>query len=427
MWLSRKPITTLDLGDVSEVFELNHQSKATTVVNIGGARSGKSYSICQLFVEFLFTGENRNMLITRKTLPALRMTTYGVFINLLKSYNLYDVRKHNKTERTYTFKSNKITFTSIDDHNKMKSSEWNKVFFEEGDEFTYDDYMSIKLRMSAPHAPGDPNQIFIALNPSDQNDFINQRLMGLPDVDIIRSTYLQNKPFLPPAYIEEIEKLKDTDPEYWTIYGLGEYSRSRKRIYENWEEVPIIPEAGGEDFYGLDFGFNNPTALTRIKVVEGIPYVQQRIYKSGMLTGDLIKELGKLIPSKKSFIYADPEDKRAVEEIYAAGFNIIPAVKEVRNGIDFVKRYPIRYTQDSPEIKKESKKYSWKSDKAGNILDEPVKVDDHAMDSIRYGMYTHYLTFGDRAFGTAVRNIGKFTKKAHERREKRRYDEYADY
>ncbi len=421
-------MTTLDLGNVSNVFDRNMAAKKPIVVNKGGARSSKSYSLCQLFMTYLFTGSGKNLLITRKTLPALRMTTYKVFINMLKSHNLYDPRAHHMSERTYSYRNNQITFTSIDDHQKMKSSEWNKVLFEEADEFSYEDFMSIKLRMSAPTSPDEPNQIFLALNPSDENDFINIQLLGRDDVELIESTYLDN-PFLSKEYREEIERLKIDDPAYWTIYGLGQYSKSRKIIYDNWDVVPSIPAGGGEEFFGLDFGFNNETALVRIRVVDGVPYVKQEIYERGLGTGELIKRLTRILgtASKKSFIYADPEDKRAVEEIYNAGFNVMPAVKEVMNGIEFVKRFKIHVTADSTDLLDEKKKYSWKSDKAGRILDEPIKFHDHAVDALRYGMYSHFLNYGWRAFDNSrPRTIG-ISKRTHERRSRSSADDYAGY
>ena len=33
--------------------------------------------------------------------------------------------------------------------------------------------------------------------------------------------------------------------------------------------------------------------------------------------------------------------------------------------------------------------YVWKEDKDGNTLNVPLEMDNHAMDAIRYGIYTH--------------------------------------
>ena len=49
----------------------------------------------------------------------------------------------------------------------------------------------------------------------------------------------------------------------------------------------------------------------------------------------------------------------------------------------------IHIVEGSDNIIRERSKYKWKTDKDGNPLPEPVKFDDHAMDAIRYGIYTH--------------------------------------
>ena len=40
-------------------------------------------------------------------------------------------------------------------------------------------------------------------------------------------------------------------------------------------------------------------------------------------------------------------------------------------------------------IAKEVLSYSYSQDKNGNILDDPVKFNDHCLDAIRYALFTH--------------------------------------
>ena len=50
--------------------------------------------------------------------------------------------------------------------------------------------------------------------------------------------------------------------------------------------------------------------------------------------------------------------------------------------------------KDSPNLIKEIQNYSWKTDNAGNILDETVKFNDHILDALRYATYTHFNSTG---------------------------------
>ena len=60
------------------------------------------------------------------------------------------------------------------------------------------------------------------------------------------------------------------------------------------------------------------------------------------------------------------------------------------DGIDFVKRKNLHVHEDAINLDKEIRAYKWKETKDGITLDEPVKFNDHAMDAIRYGLFTHY-------------------------------------
>ena len=61
------------------------------------------------------------------------------------------------------------------------------------------------------------------------------------DCTFIKSTYKDN-PFLPDELVKEIERLRDTDEDYWKIYGLGERGFSKSIIFPRVEIMSKIPE-----------------------------------------------------------------------------------------------------------------------------------------------------------------------------------------
>ena len=162
-------------------------------------------------------------------------------------------------------------------------------------------------------------------------------------------------------------------------------------IYNNWEVTDKFPENHDETIYGLDFGFNNPTALVKINYHDGNIYLNQLLYGSKLTNEQLIMQMEGLIENKKDYIYADCAEPQRIEEISSAGFNVYPAEKSVSDGIDFVKRRKLFIHPNSVDVISEIKKYKWKEDRNGNILDEPVKFMDHSMDAIRYGVYSHHI------------------------------------
>jgi len=384
----------------TKVFEWNYNCDSEVVINVGGARSSKSFSLAQLFIIKLLTESNKRFLILRKTLPSMRISTYKLIVDLLSEYGVYNPASHNKTARTYVHRNNFVHFTGLDDPQKIKSTEWNYVWMEEANEFTWEDFVTLKTRMSAKTEDGKPNQIFLSLNPCDENSWIYRRLISSPSgrnggaVCVFKSNYLNN-PFLSVEYVNSLLALKQEDETYYKIYTLGEWALPKNLIYTNWETNENFPDAFDEVIYGLDFGFNNPTALIKIGYYDGNIYLKQLIYEAKLTNEQLISRMKELIEVKHDFIYADCAEPQRIEEIYRAGFNIHPAEKSVRDGIDFLKRRKLYVHPESGDLIQELKKYKWKEDRRGNILDEPVKFMDHAVDAIRYGIYSHSRRRGE--------------------------------
>ena len=144
--------------------------------------------------------------------------------------------------------------------------------------------------------------------------------------------------------------------------------------------------------YGLDFGFAEaPTVLMKTTTKDTDAWLQQLLHKKGLTNSALINLLPSLIPNRFAFIFADNAEPARNEEINKAGWpNIKPAQKSVTDGIDFVKRFKLYIHEDSTECIKEVRSYSWKTDRSGNVIGEPVKYMDHCMDATRYALYSWY-------------------------------------
>ena len=242
--------------------------------------------------------------------------------------------------------------------------------------------------MSAPTIESQPNRMYLALNPSEEFSWINQKLVHWDNVKVIKSTYLDN-PFLSPVYRKTLEDLKETDPELYQIYALGEYATLSNIIYKNYTIDRVFPKAFNDEFYGLDFGYNNETALIHIQSKDNELYLKEIIYQTHLTNRDLIDLMGELKIPKKIPIYADSAEPARIEEIYKAGYNIHQSDKKVSDGIDTVKRYKLHLYTESANLIKEIRTYKWREDKNGNIMDEPVKWNDHLVDALRMAAYTH--------------------------------------
>ena len=107
---------TRQIGYTS-VFSRNRASQARTLVNVGGAGSSKSHSIAQLLIEKFITERDKQFIIARKTMPALRRSAYALIIDLMKEYGVYSFVEHNKTDNVLYLpqQNNAMWFFGIDE------------------------------------------------------------------------------------------------------------------------------------------------------------------------------------------------------------------------------------------------------------------------------------------------------------------------
>lgn len=371
---------------VTNVFKRNLKSKARVLLNCGGARSSKSYSICQLFIYRMLRESRKNFLITRKTLPALRITAMKLFIDLMKEYGLFHKGEFNKTFREYRFNSNYVLFSSLDEATKIQSTSFNYIWMEEAEEFTYDDFITLKTRLSAPKRKQEFNQIFLTYNPKKENSYINKRVINERDSVLIKSSYKDN-PTLSSDYIRLLRDMEEQSPDYYKIFALGEYATNDGIIFTNIRNIKVYPVDFEETIYGLDFGYNNPTALVRADIRGGIYYLSEVLYETRLTNSDLIERMRDLIPNRRKKIYCDSAEPARIDELRKAGFNAIAAVKSVKDGIDFVKRCEIYTNDENVNLNKEVEEYSYKKSKSGEYTDEPISYCSHFPDAIRYAIY----------------------------------------
>lgn len=361
----------------TEVYRLNNDALNGTkrfIVNQGGSRSSKTYSLCQLFILHCLQQPNQRVSIVRKTLPALRNTVMVDFLEIIQGMGIYRKDSHNKTNNTYTFPNgSQVAFFSTDDEQKLRGRKHSIVWANEANELLNDEFMQLNMRCEG--------KFFVDYNPSDSTSWI----YDLPEEDkiVIKSTYKDN-PFLPESIIKQIEGLKRTDEALYQIYALGERAVSKQNIYSNWEFIKQKPRRFENYIYGLDFGYNHPTALVRVYWHEQDIYIEPVIYQSYLTTTDLINKMRELNIETTTEIMADYARPEIIKELQIEGWNVQNAVKEVKQGIDGVKTFKV-FAEDDEYLKREYDNYKWKKVK-DMITDEPVKLHDDAMDAIRYAV-----------------------------------------
>jgi phage terminase large subunit len=384
--------------EVTPIFTKNRNTTKKIVVNRGGTRSSKTYSIAQLCALWLVSGEmgkgnyiHKGVWSTvRKHQTTLEKTVVRDFEEILQENGWYDLIDHNKTKKTYSYDGRLVEFFGADDQQKLRGAKRNILYCNEANELEYkSEFFQLLMRTT--------DRIFIDFNPDDEDIWINteleqKRSLDKGDVETIVSTYKDNT-FLPQTLVEEIEYLQETDPEFWKIYGLGEYGNITGLVYDTITMVNDIPSNAKFVCYGLDFGFtNDPTAVVEIYRHDNELYLNELIYESGLTNEDIANRLKQFGVTRQQEVICDSAEPKSIEELYRQGINAKPTKKgadSIKNGIDVLKRFKIHLTNRSTNLRKEFRSYKWAVDKTGKSTGKPIDKFNHGMDAIRYGAIIH--------------------------------------
>lgn len=357
------------------------------IVNEGGARSGKSYGIMQLLV-YMATTRPLRISVVSHSLPHVKRGVYRDFRLIMESLNLWDEKQFSYTEFVYTFDNGSyIELFGLEDEGKARGPSRDILFINEANLIKKSIFDQLAMRTTG--------QILLDLNPADFECWCYE-IADNPKNKSIRSTYKDNLVNLTPQQIGFIEAYKDADPYLWKVFGEGLRGHATDIIYTHWKLCDKLPMKG-ELFFGQDFGYNVPSALVLCELYEGAVYCKEWIYETRLTTGDLIEKYKDTGVSKTIEIYCDNAEPKTIEELRRAGYNAWEADKDVTEGIRKVKSLPLYITENSSNIVKEIKGYKWKTDVNGKPVkdkdrDEPVKFNDHAMDALRYAVFTKLST-----------------------------------
>ena len=366
----------------NKVYKHLIRSKKKIIIEQGGTRSGKTYNILLWIIfEYCTKNSNKTVTICRKTFPSLRASVMRDFLNILKQYRIYREELHNKSNSEYKLFNNLVEFISLDQPQKVRGRKRDILFINEANELYFEDWQQLIFRTNG--------RIILDYNPSDEYHWIYDKVIPREDSDFYRTTYLDN-PFLEQTIKQEIEMLKETDEQYWQIYGLGLKGISKATIFKYYE-CNLIPEDAKFIAYGADAGYSNdPSTLVSVYQKDHNLYIKEHLYQTMMTTHDIhnkFKEIG----ITKQQIYLDSAEPRLIDELRRMGWNVRPSLKgkdSINAGIDLLKRYKLNITSSSNNAIQEFRNYKWKEDKTGKLTNIPEDKNNHIIDAIRYATYS---------------------------------------
>ena len=377
-------------------------SQKRYVVCKGSRGSKKSKTTALWHIVKLMQYPLANALVIRKVGRTLKDSCYSDLrwaIHRL-GVDAYWKATSSPMELTYTPTGQKILFRGLDDSLKITSISVpvgfiNFVWIEEAYEISKEsdfDMLDESVRGELPD--GYFKRITVTFNPWNERHWLKSRFFDKESEDTLAlTTTYQCNEWLDESDLKLFEEMKKRNPRRYQVAGLGNWGVTEGIVYENWkEEVFTLSEMRKcETVAGLDFGYtNDPTAFFMgfLNTSEKKLYVWDELYEKGLSNKRIFERITEMGYSKER-ITADSAEPKSIDELKGYGLRVTPAKKgkdSILNGIQWIQDLEIIIHPRCVNFLTERGSYTWKEDKFGRKLNEPVDDANHLMDAMRYAL-----------------------------------------
>lgn len=359
------------------------------IINQGGSSSSKTFSILQVLSQTANTHGGITIDIASESVPHLKRGVLRDLPIVFEQMGLNLELMLNRSDNFIKFPNgSKINLIALDNPGKARGSRRDILFINEANLIPYETAEQLLIRTH--------HTIFIDYNPTNAFWVHNEILPKNPDKALlIKSTYKDNQ-YLTQAEVDELESRRgDGNNNFWRVYGLGELGIAEGLVFEN-VTPRIITDEEIESFdviyQGIDWGYIHPFVFIKCCYDSEHKklYVWDEIYQRH-LSFEKQMELVKEKQNTYFDIIADSANPQSIGDFWDNGFNIFKAYKPPGSR-DFGYRFlqsmneiiidPVR----CPNTLKEFQTMEYLKDKDGNYINDYPKINDDAIDAIRYAL-----------------------------------------
>jgi len=382
----------------------------------GSRGSKKSKNTALNFIYRIMKHPWANLLVIRRYSNTNKQSTYTDLkwaCNQLKVAHLF---KFNESlpEITYIPTGQKILFRGLDDELKITSITveigilcW--AWFEEAYQIeTEEKFRTVVESIRGSYEAEDFfKQITITFNPWSERHWL-KRVFFDPSTRE-KDTFATTTTFRVNEWLDDVDRTRYTDlyrtnPRRARIVCDGEWGVAEGLIFDNFEVKDFAPlekiKSLQKTVHGMDFGFtNDPTTLVSAAVDKTNKeiWIYDEHYEKAMLTQDIynILERRELLRTR---VTADNAEKRLIKELNNMGARGVKAAAKgkgsVMEGINLLQGYKIYIHPSCENTIEEFNTYTFKQDKEGRWLNEPIDANNHIIDALRYAMENMKSTMG---------------------------------
>ncbi len=296
----------------------------------GGRGSGKSFEVGR-FACLLSFEDNHKILFTRQTMTSAHLSIVPEFQEKLDLLNINPCFDITRNEIENKISNSQIIFKGLktssgDQTANLKSLQGITTWILDEAEELIDEPTFDKINLSI-RQKGIHNRVILILNPATKEHWIYRRFYesrGVPegytgvkgDTTYIHSTYKDNIDNLDESFLDEIGRIKESNPNKYKHIVLGGWvDKAEGVVFENWKFGKFNPNDLQTSF-GQDYGFSiDPTTLLEVAIDRKKKriYVKEHLYKAKLTTSQ-ISAINQKVCGRR-LIVADSAEPRLIDEL----------------------------------------------------------------------------------------------------------------
>lgn len=392
----------------------HEESDARINIYEGSVRSGKSYIALRRFLKELSKGPAGEYVIVGKS----ERTIAHNIIEPLNSYQFMNgTIRYNRIMGEFKIFNKKVYVIGANDErseSKIRGSTFAGALVDEITIIPQSFFKMLLSRLSINDA-----KLFGTTNPDSpmhwlKTDFIDRA----HELDLKSFKFvLDDNPVLSKKYKDSLKA--EYKGLWYKRFILGEWVLAEGAIYDffdtNLHVKPKPPTYAKQYFLGIDYGTTNAFAAVLIGFNDDhhpAIWVEKEYYWNSREKGYQKTDSEYAMDLQREFegypislVYIDPSAASFKVELKRKRFAVKEANNDVLDGIRFVgaliAQGDLVICKQCTNLIKEIESYVWDENSVKLGEDKPVKKNDHAIDAMRYVLYTH---FGKK---TTLKNISQ--------------------
>jgi len=358
----------------------------------GGRGSGKSYSVGQYLLLKAYTQECR-ILCVREFQTSIKKSIYAQICLIIEDMGLGDYFRITNEYIECIHTKSIFYFVGLQDMSSIKSiAGVTDVWAEEAATITESMWDRLIPTIRTPNS-----KFYICYNPQHLDDYTHTYfgLSTSPDTCVIEMNYNDNL-YWPQELEAERLKMLATDPvKHDHVYGGGTQVISDAVIFAGRyrvEEFDLAYDRNRRFYYGMDFGFNDPTCGLRAIYEHDRVYVDYEAYATKLTIDQTPQLLRSHLPDIDRWpLYCDESRPDSIAFLAKNGLRASGAPKgkgSILDGVEWLRARQIVVHPRCENLIRELGRYSYKIDKnTEEVLPIIAPGHDHLIDSLRYALY----------------------------------------